>query len=77
MAAMLFLGDTITSTQAVSVGLITREVSSRNPKEFEEKVFQIANELVESNKSPEVRSENDWRCGNMYFILIHSSECVW
>lgn len=53
---MLFLNESVTSTQAVNCGLITREISSKNDKEFEEKVIQVAKETVE-RKHTEVRRE--------------------
>lgn len=53
---MLFLDESVTSTQAANCGLITKEISSKNDKEFEEKVMQVANETVE-RKHTEVRRE--------------------
>lgn len=47
MAELLFLGDSVTSTQAVNCGLITREISSKSDKDFDEKVTQLAKETVE------------------------------
>lgn len=41
---LLFLGESLTSTQAITCGLITKEISSKNDKEFEEKVVQLTRE---------------------------------
>lgn len=47
ISEILFLGEYATSTQAVTCGLITREISSKNDKDFEDKVKQITKEAVE------------------------------
>lgn len=47
ISEMLFLGHSMTSTQAMSCGLITREISSKNDKDFEDKVSQIVRECVD------------------------------
>lgn len=47
MSEILFLGESATSTQAVNYGLITREISSKNDKDFEDKVTQLAKETLD------------------------------
>lgn len=47
ISELLFLGESATSTQAVAWGLVTREISSKNDKDFEEKVMQITKEAVQ------------------------------
>lgn len=47
MSEILFLGESATSTQAVNYGLITREISSKNDRDFEDKVTQLTKETLE------------------------------
>lgn len=47
MSEILFLGESATSTQAVNYGLITREISSKNDRDFEDKVTQLTKETRE------------------------------